>query len=255
MNNNKLDLLHFLAQNGDQNAILELADFYYYKTNKQDLSPEVFQRVKDYYYQLAEQGHDHAMATLGCLYYEGVNLPQDFKQAKHWFEKAAAQNNPLAINYLGYCHYYGRDIPVDYETAYYYFARAAQMGHHNGMYKLGDMYYNGNFVAKDPAIAFFWFNEAEQVTATSSPEYPNIAYRIGHCLLLGQGVPQDLLEALAWLHKAELGCYQLTRNGDAYAGLTLVRVHEDLGILRLQLDAEASGHHADLGHHNPLNNP
>jgi FOG: TPR repeat, SEL1 subfamily len=111
MNDNKLDLLRFLAKNGDQNAMLELADYYYFKTNKQDLSPELFQLVKDYYYRLAEQGNDHAMATLGCLYYEGVRLPQDFKLAKYWFEKAAAQNNLLAINYLGYCHYYGRGYP------------------------------------------------------------------------------------------------------------------------------------------------
>ena len=255
MNDNKLDLLRFLAKNGDQNAMLELADYYYFKTNKQDLSPELFQLVKDYYYRLAEQGNDHAMATLGCLYYEGVRLPQDFKLAKYWFEKAAAQNNLLAINYLGYCHYYGRDIPIDYEIAYSNFARAAQMGHHNGMYKLGDMYYNGHFVAKDPAIAFFWFNEAEQATDESSSEYPNIAYRIGHCLLFGQGVPKNLLQALSWLHKAELGCYQLIRNGDAYAGLTLIRVHEDLEFLRHELDAEDSYHHADLGNHNPLNTP
>lgn len=255
MNDNKLDLLYFLAKNDDEDAMLELADYYYLKTNKQDLSPELFLLVKDFYFRLAKQGHDHAMATLGCLYYEGINLPQDFKQAKHWFEKAAVQNNPLAINYLGYCHYYGRDIPVDHEKAYYYFARAAQMGYHNGMYKLGDMYYNGHFVAKDPAIAFFWFNEAEQSTASSSPEYPNIAYRIGHCLMLGQGVSQDLVLALTWLQKAELGCYKLTRNGDAYAGLTLIRVHEDLSILRHQLDAENAYLHADLGDHNPLNTP
>lgn len=255
MNNNKLDLLCFLAKNGDQNAMLELADYYYFKTNKQALSPEVFQMVKDYYLLLAEKGNDHAMATLGCLYYEGINLAQDFKQAKHWFEKAAAQNNALAINYLGYCHYYGRDIPQDFEKAYSFFARAAQMGHHNGMYKLGDMYYNGHFVEKDPAIAFFWFNQAEQAVETESPEYPNIAYRIGHCFLLGDGIPKDLLLALAWLHKAELGCYLLIQNGDAYAGLTLIRVRSDLKLLRHQLDQQNNYQHADLGNHNPLNSP
>lgn len=254
MNVNKLDLLFFLAQNGDESAMLELADYYYLKTNKQDLSDEVFQMVKTYYYQLACKGNHHAMATLGCLYYEGINLPQDFKQAKHWFEQAAEKNNALAINYLGYCHYYGRDLPVDFEKAYFYFAKAAQMGHHNGMYKLGDMYYNGHFVPKDTAIAFFWFNQAEQAVNLESPEYPNIAYRIGHCLLLGTGVSKDLLLALSWLHKAELGCYQLSQNGDAYAGLTLIRVHEDLETLHHQLALSNHYQHADLGTHNPLNN-
>ena len=37
MNDNKLDLLKFLAQKGDEHAMLELADYYYFNTNKQDV--------------------------------------------------------------------------------------------------------------------------------------------------------------------------------------------------------------------------
>ncbi|WKY42811.1 tetratricopeptide repeat protein [Eubacteriaceae bacterium ES2] len=252
MNDNKLDILRFLALNGDEEALLKLADYYYFETNKQRLTPEIQQKVLNAYQLLAETGNDHAMATLGGIYYEGLLVPQNFKKAYAWFEKAAAKNNLLAINYLGYCHYYGRDIPVNHQTAYVYFAKAAQMGHHNGMYKLGDMYYNGHYVDQDPTAAFFWFNEAVAVITLDCPEYPNIAYRIGHCYLLGQGVGKDLLQALSWLHQAESGCYQLIQNGDAYAGLTLVRVQEDLDILRHTLETTNTTRQADLGYHNPL---
>jgi len=253
MNAMRLNLLSTLAQNGETEAMLEFADHYYFKENKQALSKELFQTVFDYYTLLANEGNDHAMVTLGSIYYEGVNIPQNFKLAKCWYEKAAESGNPLGINNLGYCYYYGRDIPKDLERAFYLFGKAAQLGHHNGMYKLGDMYYNGHHIAKNHETAFYWYHEAEKIIDETIPEYPNIAYRIGHCYFLGHGVTQDFLAALSWLQKAELGCYTFIQNGDAFAHLTLIRVKEDLKVLRQTLAAHESYHVAELGYHNPLN--
>jgi len=253
MNAIKLNLLTMLAQDGDTSAMLELADYYYIHENKQSLSDETFQMVFDYYSCLAEAGNDRAMVTLGAMYYEGVNIPQNFKLAKYWYEKSAKLGNPLAINNLGYCYYYGRDIPRDLERAFHLFGKAAQLGHHNGMYKLGDMYYNGNHVQKDLVAAFYWCNQAEKITNATIPEYPNIAYRIGHCYLQGDGIARDLLESLKWLQTAELGCYTFIQKGDAFAPLTLIRVKEDLEVLRQNLDTLAGYCGAELGYHNPLN--
>jgi len=201
---------------------------------------------------LAHQEDPEAMAALGCRYYEGLELPQDFQQARHWFERAAAQGNALAKVYLGYCHYYGRDIPRDLERAHQLFSEAAGMGHHNGMYKLGDMHYNGHHVPRDYAQAFLCFQRAEAACPPESPEAPNIAYRLGHCHLEGHGTPLELLTALDLLHRAESGCYRLLAQGDAYAGLTLVRVQEDLERTRRELDRAQPYRTADLGYHNPL---
>lgn len=115
------------------------------------------------------------MVTLGSMYYEGVNLPQNFKLAKKWYEKAAESGNPLGINNLGYCYF------------------------------------------------------------------------------LGTGVSPDFLVALAWLQKAELGCYKFIQNGDAFAHLTLIRVKEDLTVLHQTLDAQECCQVAELGYHNPMN--
>jgi len=249
----KLNLLKMLAQDGDTGAMLELADYYYIHENKRSLSAETFQMVFDYYTCLAEAGNDHAMVTLGAMYYEGVNLPQNFKLAKDWYEKAAKLGNPLAINNLGYCYYYGRDIPSDLKRAFHLFGKAAQLGHHNGMYKLGDMYYNGNYVPRDPQAAFYWYSQAEKITDDAIPEYPNISYRIGHCYLQGDGIAQDLLAALKWLQRSELGCYTFIQKGDAFAQLTLVRVKEDLEVLHQYLDTLDGYCGAELGYHNPLN--
>lgn len=249
----KLTLLTALAQKNESSAMLELADFYYFKQNKQTLSPEIFQMVYNLYHHLASDGNPHAITTLGTMYYEGILLPQDFKKAKELYELAAEQNDALALNNLGYCYYYGRDIPKDDERAFFYFGKAAQLGHHTGMYKLGDMYYNGDFVPKDPATAFYWFKEAEKIIDDGVPEFPNVAYRIGHCYLLGEGVKQNFLLALEWLQKAEFGCYLFLSKGDAYAHLTLVHVKEDLNILHEHLDNNISCQGAELGEHNPLN--
>jgi len=253
MDQYKLNLLTTLSKSGDKAAMLELADHYYMKENKQDLSEELFQMVFDYYTILADAGNDHAMVALGSMYYEGVNIPQDFKLAKRWYEKAAECGNPLGINNLGYCYYYGRDIPVNLERAFHLFGKAAQLGHHNGMYKLGDMYYNGHFIPKDSEAAFYWYIQAEKIIDGSIPEYPNVAYRIGHCYFLGKGATQNFLLALEWLQKAELGCYIFIQKGDAFAHLTLVRVKEDLAALRQTLEAHQRYQWAELGYHNPLN--
>ncbi|WKY48966.1 hypothetical protein Q5O24_06515 [Eubacteriaceae bacterium ES3] len=74
MNENKLNLLRMLVNDGDEVALQELADYYYFKTNKQTLSFQVRQEGLNVYHQLAETGNAHDMATLGVIYYEGLIL-------------------------------------------------------------------------------------------------------------------------------------------------------------------------------------
>jgi TPR repeat protein len=252
MNPIKLNLLRSLCEKKDHQAMLVLANYYFYDQNKQDLSSEVFEMIFNYYQELAESGNSQAMATLGTMYYEGVNIPQDFKLAKYWCEQSSKKENPLGLIYLGYCYYYGRNIPQDFKKSYHLFEKAAFLGHHNGMYKLGDIYYNGHYVSKNTTTAFYWYCEAEAITSDAIPEYPNIAYRIGHCYLLGEGIQSDLLLSLSWLQKSEHGCYTFIQNGDAYAHLTLVRVKEDLSLVYDKLNHLSNYHKAELGYHNPL---
>ncbi|MEG0378043.1 MAG: tetratricopeptide repeat protein, partial [Eubacterium sp.] len=149
MNAETLELMTNLIKTGDFAAMEKVADYFFYETNKQKLSADQFNEIFEMYMKLAEQGNGHAMAVIGVMYYEGVNIKQDYRLAKEWYEKAAEAGDTWGINNLGYCYYYGREIECDYEKAYYYFGRSAARGNHCGMYKIGDMYYYGKYIEQN----------------------------------------------------------------------------------------------------------
>ncbi|MEF9919058.1 MAG: tetratricopeptide repeat protein [Eubacterium sp.] len=225
-----------LAEMNDPVAMEKVADYYFYEKNKQKLTEYEFKRMFEYYQKLAHQGNGHAMMAIGAMYYEGVNLKQNYTMAREWYEKAATAGDVWGINNLGYCYYYGREVDVDYEKAYTYFGCSAVMGNHCGMYKLGDMYYYGKYVTQNDAKAYEWYMEAIGLITEDCPEYPNIAARIGRCLLYGRGTSQNDLEALKWLQRAELGCYRFLQHGDAFAHLSLPGIKDDLITVREKLE-------------------
>lgn len=236
-----LELLTGLAEAGDAEAMEQAADYYFYKTNKQRLSDEEFDRIWSWYHTLAEQGNGHAMAVVGAMYYEGVNIKQDYTKARQWYERAAAAGDVWGINNLGYCYYYGREVDVDDQKAWTYFGRAAALGNHCGMYKIGDMYYHGRYVGQDFKKAVYWYRKAISLIDEDCPEYPNIAARLGHCALKGEGMEKDVLCALKWLQAAEYGCYQFLLRGDAFAHLSFPGVKEDLAEARALLETAIAG--------------
>ncbi|MDO4289301.1 MAG: tetratricopeptide repeat protein [Eubacterium sp.] len=233
----EIELLLSLAEAGDDLAKKRYADHYFHHENKQKLPREIWQRVWRYYNDLAETGDAEAMLTLGVIYYEGVNIPQDYTKAREWYERAAEAGSLWAVNNLGYCYYYGREIPVDYERAWHYFGTAAARGNHCGMYKLGDMYYHGKYVAQDYEKALAWYKKAIAVIDASIPEYPNIAARIGKCLVYGQGTAADPLEGFRWLQIAEHGCYRFLMKGDAFAHLSMPGIRQDMEEARKKIEA------------------
>ena len=92
---------------------------------------------------------------------------------------------------------------MDDQKAWTYFGRAAALGNHCGMYKIGDMYYHGRYVGQDFKKAVYWYRKAISLIDEDCPEYPNIAARLGHCALKGEGMEKDVLCALKWLQAAE----------------------------------------------------
>lgn len=237
MDKTEKELLLSLAEAGDAAAKKRYATHYFYHENKQKLPKEIWERVWRYYHELADQGDSDAILTIGVIYYEGVNVVQDYTKARQYYEKAAQAGNTWAINNLGYCYYYGREIPVDYEKAWKCFGKAASRGHHCGMYKLGDMYYYGKYVEQDYEKALLWYRQAISCIDPSIPEYPNIAARIGKCLVYGHGTPADPLEGLRWLQEAEYGCYRFLMNGDAFAHLSMPGIREDMSVAREKIEA------------------
>ncbi|MDE6668982.1 MAG: sel1 repeat family protein [Muribaculaceae bacterium] len=62
---------------------------------------------------LAQQGNAQAQNEVGSWYYTGRNRPRDFKEALKWWFKSAQQGNAQGLEYAGMCYQYGRGIAAD----------------------------------------------------------------------------------------------------------------------------------------------
>jgi TPR repeat protein len=185
--------------------------------------------------ELAENNDNHAMVSLGSMYYEGRGVQQSYKKAVYWYEKAAEKLDPRGLCYLGYCYYYGRDIDVDYKKAYACFSQSAFLKDPNGMFKLGDMFYFGLYVKEDKDAAFYWYDAADNVYSKTQYESASIEYRLGKCYLYGEGVEQNLSSALRKLQSAEEDFFELVEEGDTNSAITLKSVRKEIDTVRNKL--------------------
>ena len=232
----KIALIEEMASKGNREAIHQLEKLYVFNPGIEDVPIEKIELVERYLLELAENGDNHAMVSLGSMYYEGRGVRQSYKQAVKWYEKAAEKLDPQGLCYLGYCYYYGRDIDIDYEKAYACFSQAAFLEDSNGMFKLGDMFYFGRYVEEDKEAAFYWYSAADDVYEKTEYERASIEYRIGKCYLYGEGVEPDLDLALRKLQSSERVFLNLMDDGDLSLGVaTLKKVRKEIGEVRNRL--------------------
>lgn len=183
----------------------------------------------------ADEGHPHSLNNLGALYSEGRFVEKDTKKAMDYYIKSAEAGSSEACCNLGYFYLYGRNDEVDKKKAFEYFSRGAMIGNDaNCLYKLGDMYMYGDYVEKNPVTAYGFYKKAmvvlEEYGCTYADEFESdINYRIGKCLYKGEGVKQDIIEAIDYLEFALEG-YE-SRKHDAY-GYVDKRIEEIEDMLR-----------------------
>ena len=108
----------------------------------------------------AERGDATAQCLLGEDYYEGQGVPQDYTEAAKWFRLAAEQGHAMAQNNLGVMYDYG----------------------------------SGAGVPQDSKETVKWYRRAaEQGNAGAQ-------YGLGLAYCEGRGVPQNFVQAYAWLN-------------------------------------------------------
>ena len=76
----------------------------------------------------AMQGHAAAQVSLGFLYEQGKDVPQDYLQAANWYRKSAAQGDAIAQWMLGAVYEYGQSVPQNYVQAHMWYNLAAAQG-------------------------------------------------------------------------------------------------------------------------------
>jgi TPR repeat protein len=107
-----------LAEKGDAQAQLQLAEFY--RTGRGVARDD--QAAIRWYRAAAEKGLAEAQFELGKVYDTGTGGPRDPFEAVRWYRLAAQQGLGRAQYNLGSMHGNGEGVPVDYVKAYVWFS-------------------------------------------------------------------------------------------------------------------------------------
>ncbi|PCJ18688.1 MAG: hypothetical protein COB02_09640 [Candidatus Cloacimonadota bacterium] len=121
---NQLNPTLKLAESGDSNAQLLVADMYFEATNgfNYDLKSANY-----FYYQSAKAGNIDAKARLCAMLNQHESLDYFHESIKHC-QEAAKQNKPTALYFLGVMYSHGRTFKVDITKAKDYLQKASKLG-------------------------------------------------------------------------------------------------------------------------------
>ncbi len=110
------DYIQKAAQQGNQEALLNLGNFYSYGTG----CGVDYNKALEMFTAASKKGNDWATYRLGYMSYKGFAVPQDYEKAISYFLKS---NYPMAKVFLGYCYYFGYGVAKDEDKAIVYFGK------------------------------------------------------------------------------------------------------------------------------------
>ncbi|EGU36382.1 hypothetical protein VII00023_01845 [Vibrio ichthyoenteri ATCC 700023] len=153
--------LKTVADSGNQEAIIAMADHYY--------DEEEYQQSLAWYHK-AEAGKDpYVLYSLGVMYFDGEGTVADMVKGNEYYRAAAEAGYSDAMYQLAFSYNDGAGIGQDYSKAAYWFEQSANLGDESAMYNLGVSYLNGEGVTKSCVKAMELFNSAiEQADHTLS---------------------------------------------------------------------------------------
>lgn len=177
-----------LAEQGDDGAILKLADYYYDEGN--------YQTSLEFYFKLADQNNDEVLRHIGCCYDSLKEYELSFEQLL----KSANLGNPKAQFSVGVCYDFGEGVEQDCEKAVEWYTKAAEQGIDDAQLNLAISYENGEGVEQNYEKAIEWYKKA--IDNGVVPAITCLAY----CYEAGNGVEQSYEKANELYAKAaELG--------------------------------------------------
>ena len=131
----KVKQLEALANDCDIDAMLELADLYYFN----DLDEKAL-----YWYETAGEFESaDGMYSAGIMYRDGQGTEQNYEKALEWFLKAAEQDHPGAINEVGVYYHNQKNMRGKHTEAIKWYKRAAELGELHAQCNLGWYYEYG----------------------------------------------------------------------------------------------------------------
>ena len=215
-----------LAEKGDAQAQMELADAYF---NGKGGLKRSFQDAVVWLEKAAEAGDVNAQYQIAQCYMEGKGVAKSEEKGVEWLTKVAEGGNADAQRQLALCYRDGRGVAQSNEKYFFWIEKVADGEKPETQLDLAKAYYVGDGVKKDLNKARFWAEkssakgnlEAEYLLAKwayeASPNSPDALQKlmkvaekgnpeaqnaIGQAYLNGKGVTKSEEKAIEWLEKA-----------------------------------------------------
>lgn len=113
---------------------------------------DIFESIK----AQAEQGDALAQNTIGFMYEQGTDIPQNYAEALKWYRLAAEQGFVVAQSSLGLMYVNGRGTPQNDIEAVKWWRLAAEQGFVEAQFNLSIMYSTGRGVPQNGVMAYVW---------------------------------------------------------------------------------------------------
>ena len=110
---------------------------------------------------LADEGDDEAAVELAERYYSGNGVKVDFAKAMRFYKRADIEDNPYAQYSIGAMYAGAMGVEHDPEKAFRYYQKAADKGYPPAQYALGEALYFGEGCEKNDSEALYWMQKAE----------------------------------------------------------------------------------------------
>ena len=145
-----------LAEKGDTQAQIELADAYF---NGKGVKRS-FQDAVTWLQKAAEAGDAQSQYQLATCYLEGKGVSKSDEAAVQWLEKAASAGIPAAQRQLALCYRDGRGVAQSNEKYFTWIEKNADNEKPEVQLDLAKAYYNADGVKKDISKARLWAEKA-----------------------------------------------------------------------------------------------
>lgn len=194
--NETLEMINKMADEGDPEAINELAYRYFHGEGIEKNQAKAFELWVD----LMLKGNIKAEYNVALCFLFGEGTFKDEKQAFDMLNKLANEKGHVkSIFYLGEIYHFGLGVDVDYEKAMFYYKEALKKEPHNlkAKYCIAYAYYAGTGVEKSYEQAYKMFYDL-----VHKDNYEEATFHLGECYYLGRYVQQDYQKAFEYFNRA-----------------------------------------------------
>lgn len=242
------------ADQGEWDAMLKLAECYYYGFGLESDNKKALEVVLSYAEQENDQfDYSKAENIMGNIYYNGLLTDTNYGEAVRWYKKAAENGCDAAYYNLAYCYYIGNgvsqsnkdackllieaakdgrrydselgypfknifdDDAIEYQDFFDLYEEPAQNGDANAQFMLGSLWY---YYGKNDGIGRNYEEAAKWYARSAEQGNADAQYQLAECYEDGDGVEENEEISKDWRLKSAV-------NGNDSAIYDILRIFEN----------------------------